>query len=51
MEKLSKEKQELIEKIIEDITSQKYEKVSETKKTYDFVIKRFELTKQKGKAD
>ena len=45
MDKLSKEKTELIEQIIEDITSQKYEKVAEVKKTYDFVIKRLELTK------
>jgi len=39
---LSKEKQEKIEKIVEDVTQQKFEKIAEIKASYDFMIKRLE---------
>ncbi len=43
MEKLSKEKQDKIESIVEELTSQKFEKIAELKATYEAKIKKLEL--------
>ena len=51
LEALSREKQDRIQKVIEDITNEKYEKVAELKASFDFMIKRLEQQKQKDKAD
>ncbi len=51
MEQLAKEKQERIQKIIEEVTDEKYEKIAELKTSFDFMIKRLEQQKQKDKAE
>jgi hypothetical protein len=51
MEQLAKEKQERIEKIIEEVTVEKFEKLAELKASFDFMIKRLDASKQKEKAD
>ena len=51
METLAKEKQTQIERIIEEVTTEKYEKIAETKAAFDTLIKRLETSKQKEKAD
>lgn len=51
MEALAKEKQSQIERIIEEVTTEKFEKLAETKASFDVVIKRMETAKQKEKAD
>lgn len=51
MEALAKEKQEQIERIIEEVTTEKFEKLAEAKVSFDIVIKRMEAAKQKEKAD
>jgi len=51
METLAKEKQAQIEKIIEEVTTEKFEKLAEAKASFDIVIKRMEAAKQKEKAD
>ncbi len=51
MEKLAQEKQERVQKIIEEITTEKYEKLAELKASFDFMIKRLDAQKQKDKAD
>ena len=40
-----------MEKIIEEVTQEKFEKIAEIKANYDFMIKRLESSKQKEKAD
>ena len=51
METLAKEKQSQIERIIEEVTTEKFEKLAEAKASFDIVIKRMETAKQKEKAD
>ena len=51
LEKHQKEKQDALEKIIEEVTQEKFEKIAEIKANYDFMIKRLESSKQKEKAD
>lgn len=51
LEALSREKQDRIQKVIEDMTNEKYEKVAELKASFDFMIKRLEQQKQKDKAE
>ena len=51
METLAKEKQSQIERIIEEVTTEKFEKLAEAKASFDVVIKRMETAKQKEKAD
>ena len=51
LEALSREKQDRIQKVIEDMTNEKYEKVAELKASFDFMIKRLEQQKQKEKAE
>ena len=48
MEELQKEKQEEIEKALEEFTMNKYEKIAEIKGSYEFMIKRLEQAKQKN---
>ena len=45
MEALAKEKQSQIERIIEEVTTEKFEKLAETKASFDVVIKRMETAK------
>lgn len=40
-----------MEKVIEEVTQEKFEKIAEIKANYDFMIKRLESSKQKEKAD
>lgn len=47
MDKLQQEKQSKIEIIIEEVTAQKFERLSELKSSFDFMIKRLEATKPK----
>ncbi len=42
LDALDKEKQEQIQKIIEEVTNEKYEKIAELKASFDFMIKRLE---------
>lgn len=51
MDQLAKEKQERIEKIVEELTQEKFEKVAEIKQGYDFMIKKLDQSKQKEKAE
>ena len=51
LEALSREKQDRIQTLIEDLTNEKYEKVAELKASFDFMIKRLEQQKQKDKAE
>jgi hypothetical protein len=51
METLAKEKQAQIERIIEEVTTEKFEKLAEIKASFDFLIKRLESSKQKDKAE
>lgn len=51
METLAQEKQAQIERIIEEVTTEKFEKLAEAKASFDIVIKRMEIAKQKEKAD
>ena len=51
LEALSREKQDRIQTLIEDMTNEKYEKVAELKASFDFMIKRLEQQKQKEKAE
>ena len=51
METLAQEKQAQIERIIEEVTTEKFEKLAEAKASFDIVIKRMETAKQKEKAD
>lgn len=51
MEKLQRDKQEKIEKIIEEVTQEKFEKIAEIKASFDFMIKRLDQQKQKEKSD
>jgi hypothetical protein len=51
METLAKEKQAQIERIIEEVTTEKFEKLAEIKASFDFLIKRLETSKQKDKAE
>ena len=45
LEALSREKQDRIQKVIEDMTNEKYEKVADLKVSFDFMIKRLEQQK------
>ena len=51
METLAREKQAQIERIIEEVTTEKFEKLAEIKASFDFLIKRLETSKQKDKAE
>jgi hypothetical protein len=51
MDTLAKEKQTQIERIIEEVTTEKFEKLAEIKASFDFLIKRLETSKQKDKAE
>jgi hypothetical protein len=51
MDSLAKEKQTQIERIIEEVTTEKFEKLAEIKASFDFLIKRLETSKQKDKAE
>ena len=42
MERLQREKQEKIEKIIEEVTQEKFEKIADVKASFDFMIKRLD---------
>jgi hypothetical protein len=48
---LAKEKQICIERIIEEVTAEKFEKIAEIKGSFDFMIKKLEQAKQKEKAE
>lgn len=48
MEELQKEKQDEIEKALEEFTSNKFEKTAEIKGEYEFMIKRLEQAKPKN---
>lgn len=39
--------QSQIEKVIEEVTSEKFEKIAETKADFEFIIKRLEKNKEK----
>lgn len=47
MEELHTEKQQAIEKTIEEVTQQKYDRIAEIKSDFEFVIKRLENAKNK----
>lgn len=51
VDELQKEMQEEIEKVIEDLTNQKFEKIAEVKADYEFMIKRLEAQKNKEKVE
>ena len=45
LESLSREKQDRIQRVIEEMTNDKYEKIAELKASFDFMIKRLEQQK------
>jgi hypothetical protein len=51
MDQLAKEKQAQIERLVEEVTQEKWEKIAEIKGSFDFMIKRLETAKQKDKAE
>ena len=51
MDQLAAEKQDKIEKIIEEVTQEKFERIAELKASFEFMIKRLDQGKQKDKAD
>ena len=51
LEALSREKQDRIQTLLEDLTNDKFEKVADLKASFDFMIKRLEQQKQKDKAE
>ena len=51
MEEFQKEKNDAIEKIIEDIAQEKYEKIAEAKADFDFILKKLNPQKNKEKYD
>ena len=51
LEALSREKQDRIQSLLEDLTNDKFEKVADLKASFDFMIKRLEQQKHKDKAE
>lgn len=51
MEKLSKQKQDELQQLVEELTQDKLEKIAEAKYNFDPLIRKLEQKKEKERAD